>query len=160
MQLLSQKIYTDITVTDLVKQAQVSRMSFYRNFGSIDNVVESLADDIVKNLNDNLIPTAKENSNRKWRELLFDMIYRFIRIQKDLEFSVSELPRNDVVLMRVQGKIIQEENRLPALTMYEKYAVGGKIYIVTGIIQKWFSTGMQETPEEIVDFIMSIITKF
>ena len=40
MELLSEKDYIDITVTDIVKKANVARTSFYRNFNSIGDLVD------------------------------------------------------------------------------------------------------------------------
>lgn len=38
LQLLKTKDFTDITVTQVVKRAGVSRMAFYRNFDTLDDV--------------------------------------------------------------------------------------------------------------------------
>ena len=35
LRLMTQKSYLDITVTDIVQEAKVARVSFYRNFASI-----------------------------------------------------------------------------------------------------------------------------
>ena len=39
-ELLREKDYTDITVTDIIKKAQVSRGSFYRHYSSISEVMD------------------------------------------------------------------------------------------------------------------------
>ena len=46
--MLSQKSYADITVTDIVNTAQVARVSFYRNFNSISDVVDYITDKFAK----------------------------------------------------------------------------------------------------------------
>ena len=47
--LISQKSYEKITITDITKKAGVSRMSFYRNYKKIDDV---LIDAVDKLFND------------------------------------------------------------------------------------------------------------
>lgn len=32
--------------------------------------------------------------------------------------------------------------------------------LINSVTKKWMDTGMQETPEEMIDFLMSLITKF
>lgn len=43
--LMEQKSYDKITVTDITKKAGVSRMSFYRNFDSKDDVLFKCAEE-------------------------------------------------------------------------------------------------------------------
>ena len=54
--LLSKKEYASITVTDLVKEAKVARVSFYRHFSSISDVLESIAEKTVQKLNIEFLP--------------------------------------------------------------------------------------------------------
>ena len=42
LRLMTQKSYLDITVTDIVQEAKVARVSFYRNFTSISEVLDSI----------------------------------------------------------------------------------------------------------------------
>lgn len=164
MQLLLQKAYMDITVSDLVNKAQVARMSFYRNFNSLDDVVESIANDMIKNFNTDIAPVLQENSERKWRELLFEMLYRFTQFQKEFGISLKEFGKshtnNDIIISRMREKIFQNENELSNSTSAEKYVIAGKISLIFCVVGKWALTGMQEDPEEIVNIIMSMIMKF
>lgn len=43
LRLMTQKSYMDITVTDIVQEANVARVSFYRNFASISEVLDSIS---------------------------------------------------------------------------------------------------------------------
>lgn len=54
--LLSKKEYTSITVTDVVKEAKVARVSFYRHFSSIPDVLDSIADQTAEKLNIEFLP--------------------------------------------------------------------------------------------------------
>lgn len=42
LQLLEKNIYSSITVSQVVRRAGVSRMAFYRNFDSLDDVLTRL----------------------------------------------------------------------------------------------------------------------
>ena len=50
LRLMTQKSYMDITVTDIVQEAKVARVSFYRNFASISEVLDSIADATAENM--------------------------------------------------------------------------------------------------------------
>ena len=72
--MLSQKSYVDITVTDIVNTAQVARVSFYRNFNSISDVVDYITDELANEFIDKILPVLNSNDENKWREFLFDFI--------------------------------------------------------------------------------------
>jgi len=42
-------------------------------------------------------------------------------------------------------------------TMREKYMAIGKMGLINNITKRWMDNGMKETPEEMIDFIMSFI---
>lgn len=68
--LMAEKNYMDISVTDLVSRAGVARASFYRNFGSIDEVIASIADEMSDELVEDLSPILTHRDERRWREFL------------------------------------------------------------------------------------------
>ena len=45
-------------------------------------------------------------------------------------------------------------------TIRDKYLAVGKIGLIHNITKKWINTGEKETPEEMIDYIMSVITLF
>ena len=48
MQLLKEKSYEEITVTDIAERAQLVRKTFYRNFTGKDEIIECYLQDICK----------------------------------------------------------------------------------------------------------------
>lgn len=148
----------DITVTDIINTAQVARASFYRNFNSINDVIDLIADEISDELIGDALPTLFSADERKWREYLFNHFYRFTRKVK----QVGKIqPQNmSVIFARMDGKMRKKEAEFQTEPMRSKYLVAGKIGLINGITKKWIDDGMQETPEEMIDYIMSFILKF
>lgn len=165
LDLLSETDYMDITVSALVKKAKVARMSFYRNFNSMEDVIESIANKMVQDFTSSIIPVIEENTERKWREYIFERCYGFIQAQKEYGISMSEFekkhPRNVFIIMsRVHEKLNKAAQSMPANTIKEKYTAIGKLELINGILRKWAITNMPEPLEDMVDLITSIITKF
>lgn len=52
MELMAEKPYMDITVTDIVTRARVARASFYRNFNSINDVIDAISGELSEEMND------------------------------------------------------------------------------------------------------------
>ena len=62
----------DISVTDIVTRAGVTRASFYRNFNSIDDVINAISDEILEELIEDLSPILLHHDERRCREFLFN----------------------------------------------------------------------------------------
>jgi len=158
MELMTQKSYMDITVTDIINTAQVARASFYRNFNSINDVIDTITDEMSDEFVDDVFPTLMSDDKRRWREFLFEYFYRFARNQKKIGFNN---PQNvSVMFSRMDAKMRKRENEFPSETLKDKYTAFGKLGLINNIAKKWMDGGMKETPEEMIDYIMSFITKF
>ena len=158
MELMAEKSYMDITVTNIINTAQVARASFYRNFNSINDVIEIIADEMSNELIEDVFPVLYSSDERKWREYLFNHFYSFTRTQRQMgKFHPQNM---DVLFSRIDDKITQKAEKFSSATIRDKYLSVGKIGLVNGITKKWMNNGMQETPEEMIDYIMSFITLF
>lgn len=158
MKLMTKKSYMDITVTNIINTAQVARASFYRNFNSINDVIEIIADEMSNELIEDVFPVLHSSDERKWREYLFNHFYSFTRTQRQMgKFHPQNM---DVLFSRIDDKITQKAEKFSSATIRDKYLSVGKIGLVNGITKKWMHNGMQETPEEMIDYIMSFITLF
>ena len=56
---LREKLYMDITVTDIVTRAGVARASFYRNFNSINDVIDAISDEMSSEFIEDISPLGK-----------------------------------------------------------------------------------------------------
>ena len=50
MELMAEKPYMDFTVTDIVTRARVARASFYRDFNSINDVIDAISDELSEEM--------------------------------------------------------------------------------------------------------------
>lgn len=157
MQLMAEKLYMDITVTDIVTRAGVARASFYRNFNSINDVIDAISDEMYNELIEDISPILHHSDERKWRECLFNHFYRIALRQKQMKKIRFE--NISVIFTRTEDSLRQSEALLPEDTIQDKYLAVGKMGLINSVTKKWVDTGMQETPEEMIDFLMSFITK-
>ena len=133
----------------------MARASFYRNFGSIGDVIDLIVDEMSEELIDDILPVLSCTDERRWREFLFEYFYRFTR--RKHEMSEIGFRNMSVLFSRMDQKMkLLEEKNAPA-NIREKYLPGGKIALINGITKKWVDSGMKETPEEMIDFLMSFI---
>lgn len=164
VELLSEKPYIDITVTDLVKKANVSRTSFYRNYKSIENVVNSIVEERMQFFEQEIRPVMYSDNERKWREFLFHYIYQVSRDYKKLfsknRNNIYSMQNMTIFFLKTNEKMEREQKGKTASSIRDKYCAVGKMALISDIIKKWADCGMEETPEEMVNYIMGFITKF
>ena len=58
LELLTEKPFMDITVTDVVKRAGVARASFYRNYSSTSELLDSIMASFTNELKTHVLPVA------------------------------------------------------------------------------------------------------
>lgn len=156
--ILSQKSYADITVTDIVNTAQVARVSFYRNFNSISDVVDYITDELANEFIDKILPVLNSNDENKWREFLFDFINNALNNRGKIE--AINLQNTAVLFSHLNTKMQMYVNVNSNKTISDKYTSYVKACLINNVVKKWIDDGMVETPEEIINYLMSFITLF
>ena len=156
--MLSQKSYADITVTDIVNTAQVARVSFYRNFNSISDVVDYITDELANEFIDKILPVLNSNDENKWREFLFDFINNALNNRGKIE--AINLQNTAVLFSHLNTKMQMYVNVNSNKTISDKYTSYVKACLINNVVKKWIDDGMVETPEEIINYLMSFMTLF
>ena len=155
--LMEEKPFPEITVTDLIQKAEVARVSFYRNFASTADVIESLTDKMAGTFLEDLRELLAHPNERNAREFLLGYLYGF---QKHFRSFCPENKFNqEFITSSLHAKIAQLERNRGTATLHEKYDTAAKLSMIEGIIHKWGSTGFVETPEEMVDYMMGLLKK-
>ncbi len=156
--LMREKSYMDITVTDIIVKAEVARASFYRNFDSVSDVIDAFIDKFAGSFIENIYPALKSADDGKIREFLFDYFSHLADNQNRI-FGIH--PQNMTVLLaRIDTKIRAAGLVMEQGSVSEKYAPFGKLGFINSVAKRWLNDGMKETSEEIIDYIMSVITLF
>ena len=157
LRLMTQKSYMDITVTDIVQEANVARVSFYRNFASISEVLDSIADATAEKLNIEFLPLLDTSDERKLREYLFNYFYQISLNYKEM-WAIRGL-NMDLFTKRLGEKIHEKRKAVESADsdISEKYGWVVKLCVLDGVSRRWIMDEMKETPEEIIDYVMPII---
>ena len=155
LDLMREKSYMDITVSDVVKRAKIARMSFYRKFKSVSDVLDSVSEDAFSKFSENALPAFNGNDPKVLREFLFSFLY-FFKNDNAKYFFVRK-DNVDVLFSKFYERMAETEQKIPALSLEEKYAGIAKFGFVDGTLHKWIATGMTEPPEELVGFMMKYL---
>lgn len=161
IQLLQEKAFDQITTTELVKVAQISRSGFYKHYRDKDDMIAT------------------------YQKALFNTIdYIFEKNKGYLEKTLLEtyelLDKNDIYaalfskngnkesqqFMQEQLKIILDRSILSEdMRQHQQdklasvYATTYYVNAVFGLTQTWIQRKRKETPEEIVGLLMTLINR-
>lgn len=147
--LLRKKTFSEITVTDIVREADVARASYYRNFDSKEQIIEAAMDD----LRDQLLGDVDYDDD----EQIFDRENARAGFEKAL--AICLVRKADLLALYDNGfgsMIQQTFNRYivefagnvsaDSLERYKLYFISGA---VTNVLIEWLREGAKEPPREI-----------
>lgn len=151
MILMEKKDYNQITITDITKKAGVSRMAYYRNYTSKEDIIIEYLDDLFEAYLSEIM--SKEDAT-------FDQVYlnffSYFRkhmnliealIKANLSFLI--LDKFDEYINLILEKIFC--NIPPSsISSYELHYAAGGLYKV---LMVWVSNGLKESDEEMAKII-------
>ena len=157
--LLKEKRFNKITITDIANKCDINRQTFYYHFQDIKDLVEWLCIDEVDNI------LNKNDECEKWEDkflTIFKVVLKEKEVVENIYHSVSvEVLRTNLyrlvypiiysgIVEESKGKNLREEDKR-FITDFYKYAF-------VSIVLDWIDKGMIENPEIIVLKVSNLIT--
>ena len=152
LQLVMKKSYDSITVTELCKKAGVSRMAFYGNFDSKDDIIEKIVCDLQNELFSRVGSPFRQAVTYEWYLNLF----RFIREKSEILKSILCAGYQGKYLELVNSLILRHKDMQPDESYQRLLWSGG----VVNALVYWLSSGMAETPEQMATFCNKCFATF
>lgn len=146
--LLKEKNYEDITLTEIAEKAGVSRNAIYRNFESKNLILKNYLNYISLNFINEL---NKKNISSYYDYILavFTHLCSHSKIAKILvSANLSTLLYESFLLIKGSYKVDDSIKNY-----YESYRIGSLFFVYV----TWLETGCRETPEELTDIMIKIM---
>jgi AcrR family transcriptional regulator len=147
IRLLKKKKYHEITISDLAKEAAVSRMTLYRHFGDIDEVFVYYLEGILAEVKSQIDQLEQPN--------LSDLLCARFKVLKTSGIADILQSDNQLASMIETFSILSRKEfseLLPDLNDGDLAAfISGGINSMT---KKWVENGMKEMPEEMAKKIL------
>ncbi len=153
--LMADKPFIDITVTDVVKKAGVARASFYRNFSSTSEVLDMILDDLVNTFKKEALPVIASQDEAKWRAFLLRYIH--FAVDNKEKVMMRRSANASLFLYRAADAARELSRSLEEGTIKDKYRIPSRIGVINSVFLRWIDDGRKESPEEIVDYLMGFI---
>ncbi|MCD8085295.1 MAG: TetR/AcrR family transcriptional regulator [Clostridiales bacterium] len=152
MQLLGEKDFQKISVTELTQWAGVSRATFYRNYSDKEALLREIGESAALELH------AFLQANRTPEDVYRSALKLFRKIKE------NERVTRNMVSFRISLSAVltlpplaePEESPTDPMTHYWQLAVEGA---VMNIVRDWMVNGMRQTPEEMAEVCASLASE-
>ena len=146
LRLLKEKELKDISISEITTTAQVSRISFYRNYNDKDTIIKEYIHLTLNEWNKNHPKTSQHTED----DILGD-IFAYITEYKDFYLLLRDRGifyfLKDIIMDSLGPKA-----EYPNFNAYTAAFIANGIY---GWIEEWFVRGMQESGEEMTRLLKS-----
>lgn len=162
IQLLKEKPYHSITVTDIVKHAEYNRTTFYRHYQSKEELVEELINDITEELviafrypyrNASCIHVTMLTPSDV---IIFDYILKhksFYSLWKDSE----GIPGFQNQFIETMIQLYKQDIHYQQFSVKDDYFITYQAYGVWGLILNWIKNDFSPSAEEMAEELIKII---
>lgn len=150
LKLMKKKKFKDITITELVRCAGVSRTAFYRNYTEKEDILKEVSYETMEMVKKSLFSEKYKNNFRVWLTDYFGVVKKNAEI---IEILLKTNYPNSTLYDWFDFNIPEFEKG----STFERYQF---MYISSGlnsIIFHWIKTGLQESEEEMADICMDIM---
>ncbi len=157
MMLMEQKEYNKITITDITTKAGVSRMAFYRNY-------ETKEDILLKHCDELLAPLEIKIRNNEYKDSR-EFLSSFITMIQDNHLFFYNLIKAQVIDLCREHYVKQMQKNLteylnsdmasPKDEYVFHFFAGG----LMNVIKAWSYNGAQLSPDDLVDLLNEILIK-
>lgn len=150
IKLLESKSFNEITITQITKLAGVSRMAFYRNYYTKEDIIAIYLDDMVTEFYSRFLdlgPTSK-----------YDTLCSFFSFFKERKYFIEILMKSGLIYIFHQKlnsslldffKDIEGKNKPEYGTYLAQFDAGG----LYNVLLEWISNNTQESAESMAKLI-------
>lgn len=156
--LLRKKSFSEITVTDIVKEANVARASYYRNFQNKEEIIEAAMDSLRDELMADILYDDDEHIfNQENARAGFEKALTCCLVKKSDLLTLYHNGFGSLIQQTFNRYIMEFAGNMPANSVerYKLYFISGA---VTNVLIEWLNEGAKEPPREIAALCVSYFT--
>lgn len=140
-----EKDWSKLTITELIEKSGVARASFYRNYKSVEEIIDYGIEKMVQCYHEGNSFSAEDSHSRE------AMIYKFQFYQKNADLvRAFHHAVGTALLDAITDCEFETCGDMPvkSISKYKHYCFAGAFY---NMMLYWIESGMEETPEDMAD---------
>ncbi len=144
IELMKVRDFHDITITDLTRKAGVSRMAYYRNYTSKEDILNKFIDDVGTSIHEKLPRIASQDDLFHYYFALLDQLGSY----NDLAITAYRAGLGELILSQIskQMALTFPTHGGASLERYRHLYLAGAFY---NIFIEWVKSGQHESPADV-----------
>lgn len=164
IKILSYKSLEEITITEIAKEANINRKTFYNNYENVYQVIEEIENDIVISF-DNVLTKMNIKENLQHPLKIFEPLTTII--ETDFYYYIEWIQTQNIKDIQLISKITDSLKQrvkatFPVNTFQEKFTMEFSIdYIIAGMMEgykKWLQNPTEISLEKMTKIMSTIIS--
>ncbi len=140
LDLLKEKPFSDISVSELTNRAGIGRVSFYRNYQNKEDILKEESDRLIKEWG-----KLYESNPESAPETLFPSLFDFYREHRDFYSTLYTSGLSSIMM----DTILSTSQITPEMQNLEAYMKSFWAYGIYGWLIEWIKRGMTESGKEL-----------
>lgn len=156
IQLANQKPFSAITVSELTQRAGVSRMTFYRNYASKEDVFKSYLEDLTAAYREEIHRNNPPETFGEYEILCH--CFRYFEIYQDFISCLLHIGMGELLLDALSSHLMESyyhEEAEDSGLYYALQAYAGALY---NIYITWLKNGMKESAETMAGIVCRLVS--
>lgn len=140
--LMKEKRYENISVSDIARRAGVSRMAYYRNYTSKDDILNKYMEEVGRAIHKTLSEQNSAGHSFEYFRCLFEELGQ----HHEIGVAALRANRSDLIMANIEKYMFETFPTEPgdAIAAYRVRMAAGGFYCV---FMEWLKNGRQESPE-------------
>ena len=140
--LMKEKRYESISVSDIARRAGVSRMAYYRNYTSKDDILNKYMEEVGRGIHKTLCEQNSAAHSFEYFRCLFEELGQ----HNEIGVAALRANRSDLIMANIEKYMfetfpVKPDDRMGA---YRVRLAAGGFYCV---FMEWLKSGRQDSPE-------------
>ncbi len=150
LQLMHTQDYNEISITDITRRAGVSRMSYYRNYNSKDEILMDYMYQILREYVQELESSGIQSGFQTYGHILHSL--KYLQKYKDYVLCLQKANRSEILLhgLDMYMLAVTDTREKTFLEKSRLYYYSGALY---NIFTHWIQDGMEADPEAVAQVI-------
>ena len=143
LDLMHQKSFSDISISEIIRTAKVARISFYRNYASKEDVLLTLIDDVLEQFRESI----NENENNTYSYQNISKRFEYFKKYSSFVLDLYQFGYGSILLEKINRFHEEIAGTMPnsSIEKYRMYMYTGALFN-TAII--WLQNGAQESEDD------------
>lgn len=150
IELLEEKEYNDISIQDIVDKAGFSRMAYYRNFKSVDEIIKYY----LVSYTEAFISETKIDFAKMGAERFFILVFEHLGNKKTRHIADIINKRGSIFTLYKLFLMFFNPKDKDEKRLYDHRFIAGGVF---GVYLRWANQGYKETPQELSQIVMRFL---